>query len=201
VDLISKYIIPTSGGILLDGIDIRKVTLRSLRKNIAVVPQDVSMFNDTIRNNLIYGKPEASAEEIENAIDVANARDFIRDFPNGLEEQVGERGVQLSGGQKQRIAIARAVLKDPKILILDEATSALDSKSEALVQQAMQRLMRDRTTFVIAHRLSTIIHADRIVVLAGGRIAEQGTHEDLLAAQGDYYKLYTLQSLARDKAE
>lgn len=201
VDLISKYIIPTSGAVLLDGIDIKKVTLRSLRKNIAVVPQDVSMFNDTVRNNIIYGKPDATEKEIGEAIEAANATDFVREFPNGLKEQVGERGVQLSGGQKQRIAIARAVLKDPKILILDEATSALDSKSEALVQQAMQRLMQGRTTFVIAHRLSTIIHADRIVVLVGGKIAEQGTHEELLEKRGAYYKLYTLQSLARDKAE
>lgn len=201
LDLISKYIIPTSGHIFLDGIDINKITLGSLRRNIAIVPQDVSMFNDTVRNNIIYGKPDASAEEITNAVEAANAADFIREFPNGLEEQVGERGVQLSGGQKQRIAIARAVLKDPRILILDEATSALDSKSEALVQQAMQRLMRDRTTFVIAHRLSTIVHADRIVVLSGGRIAEEGTHEELLKKRGAYYKLYTLQSLARDKTE
>lgn len=201
VDLISKYIIPTSGEILLDGVDIRQVGLNNLRDNIAVVPQDVSMFNDTVRNNLIYGKPLATDEEIESAIVVANAKDFIEDFPNGLEEQVGERGVQLSGGQKQRIAIARAVLKNPKILILDEATSALDSKSESLVQQAMQRLMQDRTTFVIAHRLSTIIHADRIVVLDKGKIVEQGTHDELLEKRGAYYKLYTLQSLVRDKRE
>jgi len=201
VDLISKYIVPTSGKIFLDGIDIQKATLRSLRGNIAVVPQDVSMFNDTVRNNLIYGRPDATDKEIEDAIVAANAKDFIEDFPNGLDEQVGERGVQLSGGQKQRIAIARAILKNPKVLILDEATSALDSKSEALIQQAMQRLMRDRTTFVIAHRLSTIVHADRIVVLANGRIVEQGTHSELLEKKGVYYKLYTLQSLARDKTE
>ena len=201
VDLVSKYIIPTSGKVLIDGVDIQKVNLKDLRDNIAVVPQDVSMFNDTVRNNLIYGRPSASEAEIEKAIVVANAKDFIENFPNGLEEQVGERGVQLSGGQKQRVAIARAVLKNPKILILDEATSALDSKSEMLVQQAMQRLMQDRTTFVIAHRLSTIIHADRIVVLAKGKIVEQGTHDELLEKRGAYYKLYTLQSLVRDKRE
>ncbi|MDD3006744.1 MAG: ABC transporter ATP-binding protein [Candidatus Pacebacteria bacterium] len=201
VDLISKYIIPTSGKVFLDGADIQKVGLKNLRDNIAVVPQDVSMFNDTVRNNLIYGKLDATEEEIKSAIQTANAEAFIVDFPNGLEEQVGERGVQLSGGQKQRIAIARAVLKNPKVLILDEATSALDSKSEMLVQEAMQRLMQGRTTFVIAHRLSTIIHADHIVVFVKGRIAEQGTHEELLEKRGAYYKLYTLQSLVRDKRE
>ncbi|MFA6897447.1 MAG: ABC transporter ATP-binding protein [Patescibacteria group bacterium] len=199
VDLISKYIIPTSGEIFLDGTDIARVGLKNLRDNIAVVPQDVSMFNDTVRNNLIYGKPDATDAEIDNALKIANAKKFIEDFSNGLEEQVGERGVQLSGGQKQRVAIARAVLKNPKVLILDEATSALDSKSEMLVQQAMQRLMKNRTTFVIAHRLSTIVHADCIVVLAKGRIVEQGTHEELLEKRGAYYKLYTLQSLAKDK--
>lgn len=201
VDLIPKYIIPTEGRILLDGTDIRSISLDDLRHNIAVVPQDVSMFNDTIRHNLTYGKPDASEEEIENAISIANAKKFICEFPNGLEEQVGERGVQLSGGQKQRIAIARAILRNPRILILDEATSALDSRSESLVQEAMNRLMQGRTTFIIAHRLSTIIHADRIVVLDKGRIVEQGTHAELLAKRGSYYKLYTLQSLARDKRE
>lgn len=201
VDLLSRYIVPTAGNVLVDDIDIRRVSLRSLRQNIGIVPQDVSMFNDTVRNNLIYGKPDATEEEIDKAIKVAYVNKFVQDFPNGLDEQVGERGVQLSGGQKQRIAIARAVLKNPKILILDEATSALDSKSEALVQEAMNNLMRNRTTFVIAHRLSTIVHADRIVVLDKGRIAEQGTHEELLKMKGAYYKLYTLQSLVRDKRE
>jgi subfamily B ATP-binding cassette protein MsbA len=201
VDLLSRYIIPTAGNVLVDDIDIQRVSLKSLRQNTGIVPQDVSMFNDTVRNNLIYGKPDATEEEIDKAIKIAYVDKFVQDFPNGLDEQVGERGVQLSGGQKQRIAIARAVLKNPKILILDEATSALDSKSEALVQEAMNNLMHNRTTFVIAHRLSTIVHADRIVVLDKGRIAEQGTHDELLKMKGAYYKLYTLQSLVRDKRE
>lgn len=199
MDLLSKYIIPTSGRILLDGMDIQKISLKNLRDNIAIVPQDVSMFNDTVRNNIIYGKPDATEEEIATALKASNAQNFIDNFPNKLEEQVGERGVQLSGGQKQRIAIARAILKNPKILILDEATSALDSKSEALVQEAMSRLMKDRTTFVIAHRLSTIIHANKIVVLDKGQIIEEGTHEELLKKKGAYYRLYAMQSLARDK--
>jgi len=199
MDLISRYIVPDSGDISLDGFDIRKITLKSLRDNIGIVPQDVSMFNDTVRNNLIYGKPDANEEEIENAAKAANIYDFVNDFPNGFEQQVGERGVQLSGGQKQRVAIARALLKNPKILILDEATSSLDSKSEFLVQEAMQRLMKYRTTFVIAHRLSTITHADCIVVFEKGKIAEAGTHQELLDRKGVYYNLYTLQSLVRGK--
>jgi ABC-type multidrug transport system fused ATPase/permease subunit len=201
MDLVSRYIVPTAGRILIDGNDIQDVTLKSLRQNIGIVPQDVSMFNDSVRNNLIYGKLDATDQEIRSAIKAANVSDFVIQFPHGLDEQVGERGVQLSGGQKQRVAIARAILKNPKILILDEATSSLDSKSEALVQEAMQNLMKDRTTFVIAHRLSTITNADRIVVLEKGQVAEVGTHAQLLRKKGAYYKLYTLQSLVKDKRE
>lgn len=197
MDLLSRYIEPTAGKILIDGVDIQKATLKSLREQIAIVPQEVSLFNDTMYNNIRYGKLDATDEEIQAAVKAANMEDFVAKLPNGLNEEVGERGVHLSGGQKQRVAIARAILKNPKILILDEATSALDSKSEALVQDALRRLIQNRTTFVIAHRLSTIVHADKIVVLEKGRIAEKGTHQELLEKGGMYQKLYALQSMPR----
>jgi len=195
MDLISRYNIPTSGKIFLDGIDIQKIDLKSLRKQIAVVPQEVSLFNDTLKNNIIYGRLNATDEEIEQAIKAANADEFIDSFPDKIDQEVGERGVKLSTGQKQRVAIARAILKDPKILILDEATSALDSRSEMLVQQALKRLIKGRTTFVIAHRLSTIMHADKILVIEKGEIVEEGRHEELVKNKKLYYKLFTLQSL------
>lgn len=198
MDLISRYIDPTAGKILLDGQDIRKARLDSLRDQIAIVPQDVSLFNDTLRNNLRYGNLEAEETDIVAAVRAANMEDFVSKLPNGLEEQVGERGVHLSGGQKQRVAIARAILKNPKILILDEATSALDSKSEQLVQEALKKLIQNRTTFVIAHRLSTITHANQIVVLEKGRIVEIGTHTELLERGGAYAKLYALQTKPRE---
>ena len=195
MDLISRYNIPTSGKIFLDGIDIQKIDLKSLRQNIAIVPQEVSLFNDTLRSNIIYGKLNATNQEINEAIKAANADEFINNFPDKINQEVGERGVKLSTGQKQRVAIARAILKNPKILILDEATSALDSKSELLVQQALKRLIAGRTTFVIAHRLSTIMHADKILVIEKGEIVEEGKHEELIKNKKLYYKLFSLQSL------
>ena len=195
MDLISRYNIPTSGKIFLDGIDIQKIDLRNLREQIAIVPQEVSLFNDTLKSNIIYGRLNATGEEINEAIKAANADEFINNFPDKINQEVGERGVKLSTGQKQRVAIARAILKDPKILILDEATSALDSKSEMLVQQALKRLIAGRTTFVIAHRLSTIMHADKILVIDKGKIVEEGKHEELIRNKKLYYKLFSLQSL------
>ncbi len=195
MDLISRYNIPTSGKIFLDGIDIQKIDLRNLREQIAIVPQEVSLFNDTLKSNIIYGRLNATGEEISEAIKAANADEFINNFPDKINQEVGERGVKLSTGQKQRVAIARAILKDPKILILDEATSALDSKSEMLVQQALKRLIAGRTTFVIAHRLSTIMHADKILVIDKGEIVEEGKHEELIRNKKLYYKLFSLQSL------
>ncbi|MBU4338293.1 ABC transporter ATP-binding protein/permease [Patescibacteria group bacterium] len=201
VDLISRYNIPASGKILFDGIDIQELDLKFLRSRIAVVPQEISLFNDTLKNNIIYGKLDATDAQIWRAAEAAHADEFINHFPDKLEQQVGERGVKLSTGQKQRVAIARAILKNPKILILDEATSALDSKSELLVQRALKRLIKGRTTFVIAHRLSTIQHADKILVLDKGRIIESGKHSALIKKKGLYYKLFSLQSLGEIEEE
>lgn len=195
VDLISRYYIPAKGKILIDGYNIRKIDLKFLRDNIATVPQEITLFNDTIKNNIKYGKPDAADEEIVKAAKAANAHEFIQKFPKKYNQIVGERGIKLSTGQKQRVAIARALLRNPKILILDEATSSLDTKTEKLVQQALKRLIKGRTTFVIAHRLSTITEADKILVLEKGQVAEKGRHEDLLKRKdGAYRKLYLLQS-------
>jgi subfamily B ATP-binding cassette protein MsbA len=193
VDLLPKFYRPVEGRILIDGVDIAKVTLKSLRSLIGIVSQDVILFNDTVRANIVYGKPDASEEELLNAAKAAYADDFIAQLPSGYETEVGERGVRLSGGQKQRLSIARAILKNPPILILDEATSSLDTASEIMVQRALENLMNDRTAFVIAHRLSTVRRASRIVVMDKGRIVECGTHEELLASGGIYKKLYSLQ--------
>lgn len=193
VNLIPRFYDISAGRIMIDGHDIRQVTNLSLRQQIGIVPQETALFSDTIRENIRYGKLEATQQEIEAAAQAANAHDFILDTPEGYDTLVGERGIKLSGGQRQRIAIARAILKNPRILILDEATSSLDSESEHLVQEALDRLMQSRTTFVIAHRLSTVMNADWIIVLEAGRIVEQGAHNDLLQDEGLYHKLHTMQ--------
>ncbi|HOQ29143.1 MAG TPA: ATP-binding cassette domain-containing protein, partial [Armatimonadota bacterium] len=189
-NLIPRFYDPIEGRILIDGYDLKDVTLHSLRSQIGIVLQETLLFSGTIRDNLRYGAPEATDEELVAAAKAANAHDFIIEQENGYDTEIGERGMKLSGGQKQRLAIARAILRDPRILILDEATSALDSESEALIQEALERLMRGRTTFVVAHRLSTIMRADRIVVLDKGEIAEMGTHIELLENNGIYARLY-----------
>lgn len=196
VDLISRYILPTSGKITLDGININKIKLESLRNQIAIVPQEIDLFNDTIFDNIAYSKKNASAKEVERAAELAHCSEFIEKFPKKYEQMVGEKGVKLSTGQKQRIAIARAILRDPKILILDEATSALDSKSERYVQEALETVMKGRTTFVIAHRLSTIRKADLILVIENGKIIESGDHHELINKGGVYQKLSELQQIS-----
>jgi ATP-binding cassette, subfamily B, bacterial len=183
-----------SGAILVDGKNILEYGLSDYRQNIGIVPQEAMLFGGTIRENIAYGKPGASHEEIAAAADQANALEFILSFPEKFETIVGDRGVKLSGGQRQRIAIARAILKDPSILILDEATSSLDAKSERLVQEALEKLMEHRTTIIIAHRLSTIRKADRILVIKEGRIAESGSHKELSVVEnGIYNNLLKLQ--------
>jgi len=194
-DLISRFYDVTEGGILLDGTDIREFKQDELRRLIGIVNQENILFNDSVRNNIALGKPDATMEEVERAAKSAYAHDFINDLENGYETEVGERGGKLSGGQKQRLAIARALLKDPEILILDEATSALDSQSEKQVQLALELLMKERTSIIIAHRLSTVMHADRIVVLDSGAIVEVGNHKELLEKDGLYAKLIKLQEL------
>jgi ATP-binding cassette, subfamily B, bacterial MsbA len=191
--LLPRFHDPSEGAVLWDGTDLRDATLGSLRRQIALVTQETVLFNDTVRHNIAYGKPEATDAEIEEAAKIAFAHDFIRELPNGYDTIVGERGTFLSGGQRQRLAIARAILVNAPVLILDEATSALDAESERLVQRAIANLVRNRTTLVIAHRLSTVRRADRIVVMEAGRIIETGTHAELLNRGGQYRKLYELQ--------
>ncbi len=191
--LLPRFHDPTSGAVLWDGIDLRDATISSLRKQIALVTQETVLFNDSVRHNISYGKPEATDEEVIEAAKIAFADDFIREMPDGYNTIVGERGIFLSGGQRQRLAIARAVLVNAPVLILDEATSALDAESERLVQRAIGNLIRNRTTIVIAHRLSTVRRADVIVVIEAGQIIETGTHEELLSRGGQYRKLYELQ--------
>ena len=191
--LLPRFHDPTSGQVLWDGMNVKDATIASLRSQIALVTQETVLFNDTVRHNIAYGRPEATATEIEDAARIAFAHDFIKELPQGYDTVVGERGIFLSGGQRQRLAIARAVLVNAPVLILDEATSALDAESERLVQRAIGNLVRDRTTLVIAHRLSTVRRADAIVVMEAGRIIEMGTHSELLAKGGQYRKLYELQ--------
>lgn len=191
--LLPRFHDPVSGAVLWDGVDLRNAKLSSLRHQIGLVTQETVLFNDTVRHNIAYGRPDATAEEIEEAARIAFAHDFIAELPKGYDTIVGERGVFLSGGQRQRLAIARAILMDAPVLILDEATSALDAESERLVQRAIANLVRDRTTVVIAHRLSTIRRADKIVVMEGGRPSEMGTHAELLDRGGQYRRLYELQ--------
>ena len=193
LNLICRFFDPASGRITLDGTDIRKITMSSLRSNLALVSQDVTLFNDTIKENIAYGTKETALPEIQKAAKHAAAHDFIMELPDGYDTMIGENGVKLSGGQRQRIAIARAMLKNAPILLLDEATSSLDTKSERAVQEALSNLMQNRTTIVVAHRLSTIQSADLIHVIDEGRIAESGNHEELLQLNGAYAKLYEIQ--------
>jgi ATP-binding cassette subfamily B protein len=192
--LIPRFYEATEGAILVDGIDVRDIRLNALRRNIGVVQQDVYLFAGTVAENLRYGRPDAMEDEVIAAAKAANAHDFIMALPLGYDTDVGQRGVKLSGGQKQRLTIARAFLKDPAILIFDEATSALDNESERAVQEALLKLARERTTLVIAHRLSTVRNADRILVLTDQGVAEQGSHDELIAAGGAYASLYSVQA-------
>lgn len=195
VSLIPRFYDVTGGAIRIDGHDIREIQTKTLRDQIGMVLQDSILFSDSVRSNIMMGKPDASEEEIVSAAKAANAHDFIMELPNGYETTVGERGVKLSGGQKQRLSIARVFLKNPPMLILDEATSALDLESEALIQDSLSRLAHDRTTLIVAHRLSTITHADKILVIDHGELKEQGTHAELIAKQGIYYNLFQVQTI------
>ncbi len=199
-DLVPRFHDPTTGRILMDDVPVTRIGRRSLRALMGVVSQDTVLLNDTVRANIAYGSPGATAEQIEAAAEAANAANFIATLPHGFDTVLGERGTRLSGGQRQRIAIARALLRDPPILILDEATSALDTESERLVQQAIERLMQDRTVLVIAHRLATVRDADEIVVLDDGRVVQRGSHEELLRASGLYRRLYDLQFRGEETA-
>ena len=189
------FVRPTIGYITCDNSRLESLDLRTLRKSISVVPQETVLFNASIRENISYGLPDVSDAEIANALAMANAQEFIDQMPEGLDTEIGERGASLSGGQRQRLAIARAIIRDPKILILDEATSALDTESELLIQDAISKLRKDRTTFIVAHRLSTVRDADRIAVMKNGRIVEIGTHNQLIEQSGRYKELVNTQNV------
>ncbi|MCH2666132.1 ATP-binding cassette domain-containing protein, partial [bacterium] len=201
VDLIPRFYDISQGSIQIDGIDLRSLDIADWRARIGFVSQDPFLFSTTIRDNIAFGCPGATTSDAEAAAERANASEFIARLPEGLDTPIGDRGVMLSGGQRQRIAMARAILRDPQLLILDEATSALDAVSEKLFQQALARLSQDRTVLVIAHRLSTIVDADRVVVLSNGSVTEQGTHQDLLDRKGDYWQFHTLQDVSASALE
>ncbi|MBT4731653.1 ATP-binding cassette domain-containing protein, partial [Candidatus Woesearchaeota archaeon] len=188
MELVSGYYFPSKGKVLIDGYDTKETSLKSIRENIAIVPQEPVLFNDTVKHNIRYGSFKATDEEIKNAAKEAHADVFIEQFPKGYSQVVGERGIRLSVGQKQRIAIARAMLRNPKILILDEPTSALDAKTEKFITESLDRLMEDKTTFVIAHRLSTVRKADKILVFKAGKVVEEGKHDDLIKIKDGVYK-------------
>jgi ATP-binding cassette subfamily B protein len=199
MNLLCRFYDVTAGAIEIDGVDIRRIRLRDLREQIGIVPQEPLLFSGTIAENIGYGRPGAPFVEIVKAAKAANAHEFIIQKPEGYDSQVGERGLSLSGGERQRLAIARAILRDPRILILDEATSSVDVGSEKLIQEAIGRLAQNRTSFVVAHRLSTIRNADRVMVLDGGRLLELGGHEDLMARRGLFYEMVRLQQGPREE--
>jgi ATP-binding cassette subfamily B protein len=194
VRLALRLIDPQAGRVLIDGQDLRQVTLASLRKTVALVPQDVALFNDTLAANIGFADPDASEEQIWAALEAAELGPFVRSLPDGLATKVGERGLKLSGGERQRVGLARALLADPRILILDEATSALDSRTEAAIQATLRRARAGRTTLIVAHRLSTIADADQILVIRGGRIVERGDHAGLISHDGEYAALWRKQT-------
>jgi ABC-type multidrug transport system fused ATPase/permease subunit len=195
-DMLPRFYDCDKGELLIDGKNIKDLSSESLRRHIGVVTQESTLFNDTIANNISFGLKDVTEEQIIAAAKIANAHNFIMEFPNGYQTNTGDRGSKLSGGQKQRLSIARAVLRNPEILILDEATSALDTESEKLVQEALSNLMKNRTSIVIAHRLSTIMNADEIIVMSKGEIIERGSHAQLIALNGNYKKLCDMQSFA-----
>jgi ATP-binding cassette, subfamily B, bacterial MsbA len=199
-NLIPRLYDPTEGRVLIDGVDVREMDPQRLRRHMSIVPQETLLFGGTVRENIAYGRPEATEEEIIAAAMAANAHEFISQLPEGYDTQVGERGTQLSGGQRQRVAIARAVVRNPRIMILDEATSSLDNESENAIHRALETVLRNRTAIIIAHRLSTIRGADRIIVLDSGRIVEQGAHDDLLARDGLYARLYRAHQTMEERA-